>query len=300
MEAVQLRSRAQWMKGVVHQYGFRMVFGEIPRLLYGNDAGLVNNVRARRELSRYRALAPELGRVTNSGAEILKRDGYVRLQPRYDPHLLAVIRTKFHSAIDDASASRGIGPRLREAIRGIVNPLDRIPEVEQLLTPEMRDLICAYYGSHFRVDHVRLWRNNHVSGEFAQQDVYSNLWHNDQEPVTMIKLFVYLTDGVTRETGATRFHTIPNTKQIMRAGYMRRRAILPPARRLLEDERRIMYFEGGVGDACILNPSLCLHRAGVPKVGCHRDIAQFTFLPSDRPLSSTWPAELPPDREVSA
>jgi hypothetical protein len=260
----------------------------------------MNNLQARRQLNRFSAVTPEFRSLANAKADVLKRDGYVRLQPRYSPELLRTIRTRFQSAIDDPAASRGIGPRLREAIRGIVNPLEHVPEVEQLLTPDVQNVVRAYYGSHFRVEHVRLWRNNHVTGEFARQDVYSNLWHNDQEPVTMIKLFVYLTDGVTRDTGATHCHTIPNTKKIMRAGYVRRRAILPPARRLLEDEQRITYFEGGIGDACILNPSLCLHRAGVPKAGSHRDIAQFTFLPSDRPLSPRWVAELPPDREVSA
>lgn len=298
MQAVQTRSRAQWVKGIIHQYGFRMLFGEIPRLLYGNDAGLQNNLQARRQLSRFRAAGTGIPHADDNETEFLKAQGYVRIDAGYDPTLLAAIRAKFHQALDDPRASRGIGPRVRDAIEGIVDPLRRIPEIEQLLTPRIARVIEGYYGSHFRIEYVRLWRNNHVAAELANTDVYSNLWHNDQEPVTTLKLFVYLTAGVTRDTGALRFHSIPNTKKIMRAGYMRRRAILPPARRLLEDQNRILYFEGGIGDTCILNPALCLHRAGVPRQGAHRDIAQFTFLPSDRPLSKDWAIEMLPDPEV--
>ena len=145
---------------------------------------------------------------------------------------------------------------------------------------------------------MRLWRNVHVPPEFAEQDVYSNLWHNDPHSVTTMRLFVYLSDGVTRETGALRFHSIANTKRIIRAGYVRRRAILPPARRLLDDPRLVMYFEGGLGATCLLNPQLCLHAASVPREGAHRDIVQFNLAPWDQPLSPSWARELPPDPDV--
>jgi hypothetical protein len=289
------------MKGVIHQYGFRLLMGEIPRLYYGNDAGLRENLLARRALRALQTRAPvrSNGRI-GERAGFLRREGYLVLGQPYSEDLLQTIRSKMLLVIDDPAASRAIGPRVKDAIRGVVDPLDRIPELRHLLSEHIRQLICAYYGTHFKVEHVRAWRNLHVSGSHAQQDVYSNLWHNDHDPVTMLRLFVYLSDHVTRETGATRFHSIPTTKQIIRRGYLRRRAVLPPARRILDDESRMLYFEGGLGSACLLNPQLCLHRAGVPGPGSHRDMVQFTIAPAERPLSDRWVSELPADAAMHA
>jgi hypothetical protein len=294
------RSRLQWIKGVVRQYGFRLVLGEIPRLFYGNDAGLRENFVARRELHRLQALALlDRGDVDPRGT-FLRREGYVLLGRPYPADLVARLQSQFARLIVDPRTSLPIGPRVKDAIRGIVDPLERMPDLQHLLSDEVRRVLRTYYGTHFKVEHVRLWRNLHVPGPFAQQDVYSNLWHNDHDPVTLLRLFVYMSDSVTRETGGTRFHPIATTKTIIRRGYLRRRAILPPARRILEDESRVLCFEGDAGSACLLNPQLCLHRAGVPAPGTQRDMIQFTIAPADRPLSDRWAVELPPDPVMRA
>lgn len=291
-------SRLRMIRGVLHQYGYRLVLGELPRLYYGNDAGFQENYGAWKELRALQARAPVAPGPDRESAS-LRREGFLALGKPYPPSLVESIRNKFEALIR-SDASLPIGPRVKEAIRGIVDPLEHIPELEQLLSPAIRTILQGYYRTHFKVEHVRLWRNVHVEGPAAHQDVFSNLWHNDHDPVTLLRLFVYMTDGVTRDTGATRFHGIPATKQIMRRGYMRRRAILPPARRILEDESRMLFFEGDAGSACLLNPQLCLHRAGVPGPGSHRDMIQFTLAPSDRPLPEHWAAAMPPDPVMRA
>lgn len=283
-------------KGVVMQYGVHLVVGEIPRLVYGNDAGFWNNYSARKALARLRrvtTLQPD----QSDKAIFLGEHGYLPLGvPK--PAVAAHVAERFRALVTDPTASQPIGPRLKDAARAIVNPIARIPEIAQLLTPEISSIVEAHYGTHFEVKHVRGWRNVPVSAEYQKQDVYSNLWHNDHDPVFMLRLFVYLTDGVTRETGSLRFHPIPVTRRIMRRGYLRRRAVLPPARRILEDESRIMYFEGDSGASCLLNPQMCLHRAGVPKDGSYRDMVQFTLAPSDTPLPVDWAARLPDDPDA--
>lgn len=298
MNTTTAPSRLRMIRGVLHQYGYRLVLGELPRLYYGNDAGFQENYRAWKELRELQARAP----VPASGetqSDLLRRNGFLPLGKPYPQPLVESIRTKCEALIQ-SDASLPIGPRVKEAIRGIVDPLEHIPELEQLLSPDIRAILHGYYRTHFKIEHVRLWRNVHVEGAAANQDVFSNLWHNDHDPVTLLRLFVYMTDGVTRETGATRFHGIPATKQIMRRGYMRRRAVLPPARRILEDESRMLFFEGDAGSACLLNPQLCLHRAGVPGPGSHRDMIQFTLAPSDQPLPERWAATMPPDPVMRA
>lgn len=284
-------------RGIISQYGFNLVLGEIPRLMYGNDAGFWNNYAARKELVRLRGLSPGVRPADERGA-FLGEQGYLALGVVAPQPIVDHVAERFRTLVVDPAVSQPIGPRLKDAARAIVNPLKRIPEIAQLLTPEIRQVVEAHYGTPFKVNHVRGWRNVAVPAEYQQQDVYSNLWHNDHDPIFMLRLFVYLTDAVTRETGALRFHPIPATKLIMRRGYLRRRAVLPPARRILEDERRIMYFEGGPGSSCLLNPQRCLHRAGVPREGSFRDMVQFTLSPSEMPLSDDWAMHMPPDPDA--
>lgn len=285
------------VKGVVTQYGVNLVLGEVPRLLYGNDAGFWNNYHARKELGRLRHGAPATT-VGDERAEFLGEQGYLPLGVMAPQAVVDHVSERFRTLVLDPAVSQPIGPRLKDAARAIVDPIKRIPEIAQLLTPEVRRIVEAHYGTPFEVKHVRGWRNVPVPPEYQKQDVYSNLWHNDHDPVFMLRLFVYLTDAVTRETGALRFHPIPVTKSIMRRGYLRRRAVLPPARRILEDERRIMYFEGGRGASCLLNPQMCLHRAGVPRDGSYRDMVQFTLSPCERPLPDDWALRLPADPDA--
>ncbi|MGE0444234.1 MAG: hypothetical protein AB7P99_03335 [Vicinamibacterales bacterium] len=298
--AVSRRSALQWVRGIAHQYGYRLVLGQLPRLYYGNDAGFSQNFRAGRELRALRARAPQAGSPGDARPARLRQEGFLPLGKPYAPALVAAIRSRVAELVMDPAASLPVGPRIKDAIRGIVDPLERIPEIAQLLSDDIQGVLRGYFGTHFRVEHVRVWRNVHVPDAFARQDVYSNLWHNDQDPVTLLRLFVYMTDGVTRETGATNVHSIAATKQIIRRGYLRRRAILPPARRILEDAARIQYFEGDAGSACLLNPQLCLHRATVPRAGAHRDMIQFTIAPSGVPLADDWHRRMPPDAVMHA
>jgi hypothetical protein len=292
---VTRRSTLQWVRGVAHQYGYRLLLGALPRLYYGNDAGFLQNFKARRELRRLQAQAPVPAAADDHRSDRLRRDGYLTLGRPHAPELIERIRGRIDQLVQDPATSLALGPRVRDAIRGVVDPLERVPEIAQLLTDDIASVLRGYFGTHFRVEHVRVWRNVHVPGRLSEQDVYSNLWHNDQDPVTLLRLFVYLTDGVTRETGATNFHDIATTRQIIRRGYLRRRAILPPARRLLDDPARIRYFEGDAGSACLLNPQLCLHRATVPREGSHRDMVQFTLAPCATPLAGDWHLRMPPD-----
>lgn len=286
-----------WLSGVMDQYGNRLLFGQIPRMYYGNDAGFFNNFIAKREL---RALQKKIHGGSFAGNhETLdfKQQGYLQIKNCYDSDLLKKIKKKYDDIIDDDQYSIFIGPRVRTALRAIKNPLSNIVELSSLLTDNVQRHIEAYYGTCFKVLHVRCWRIYHVDASAAKKDVYSNLWHNDPFPTSLLRYFVYLSDGVNKNTGSLHLHSIENTKKIMRNGYLRRRAIIGPALKMIEDPQRIIVFSGNIGDGCLLNPQLCLHRAGVPSYGRHRDMVQFTLAPTRDPLPSNWYLGLPPDPE---
>jgi hypothetical protein len=291
-------SDAVWSR--VHYHFVQPVIGTIPRMVFGNDAGIRGNVRGRLRLRQcqraYTALGDDL--VEDSRVTFFRREGYLPLPNAYDPSLIDEIRRQYCSLIDDESASRwnGVGA-YKTTSRAIVDPIVRIPAIASLLTEDIQRIVRGYYGSHLEVASVRAWRTYHVPNVDTNADAYSNQWHNDRFSVSLLRLFIYLSDGVTRETGAFRLHPIESTKRIVRSGfYLRRSLVLPPAKRQLEDERRIVYFEGDAGAACLANVQTCLHRAGIPKEGSSRDIVQITLRPALEPLSRDWARSIPSDR----
>lgn len=290
------QSRAKWMWTVGKDVVVRGVLGQIPRSVYGNDAGMMNNYRANRELAKLRAQGARPSQAAPPAqVDALRRQGFIELGNPHDKSLLDVIYSKYQTALRDPAISRAIGQEVKEGARQIREPIKHIPEIAQLLTPEIQGIYESYFGAPMKVEHVRAWRNAPLPVSHQQRDVYSNLWHNDEFSINTFRLFVYMTDGVTRETGAFRCHPRESTRKILRSGYLRRGIILGPAKKMIEDPSRIVYVEGGIGTTFIANPQLCLHRAGVPKAGSFRDIVQFTIGPSATPLPADWAQRLPVD-----
>lgn len=270
------------------------VLGEIPRLIYGNDAGCLNNIRSKAELRRltrstFQAL---IALRADPRVEFLKREGYLRINPGYGQPTLAEISRKVERLIEDPEHSipRGWG----NFSRSIIFVIDKIPELGTLLTDEIKELLWGYYGTFFRVTRVTCWRNKHVPNYDARREVFSNFWHCDGYLPCRTKLFVNLSN-VTLETGAFRLHPISSTKRIMRSGYFTRYLVRGKARRLIDDPAYIVYAEGAVGSAIFCNTQLCLHAAGIPRAGSYRDIVEFTFEPSPVPLPENWFEQVAPD-----
>ncbi len=272
------------------EYGLRFVIGEVPRIIFGNDAGFLNNIRGRAELRRIRR---SVGRLVaplelDPQAVQLRRQGAVVVEAGFDPIVLGAIRDKFARLVVDSRTSRDL-TWIANASRGIWQTNRAFPELELLLTKRIRDVLCGCYGSYFAVKNVRCHRTTYV--EPNGREVISDHWHNDEDPTNELRIFIYLTDGVTRDTGALRYHSIESTREIMRSGYFRRGHIYGEARRMVDDPERVHYFEGGAGSVSLFNPEICLHRAAIPKPGSHRDIVQFTVYPSAAPLPGNWFAQ---------
>ena len=282
----------------------RYILNSLSRIIHCNAAGYANNVLAKRHLYQIQASlkkdAHKFIIPSTQTIDFLDREGYLIVNPGYDKTLLTTIREKAEKLFSNNEVSIATGRNKQQVkpMRVLSNPLKNIPELKQLLTQEIEKIICAHYRSYFKVDTVRMWRNCHMPDEIADADHYSNLWHNDYNPVTSLRYFVYLTYGVNKETGALRFHPASHTRKIIFAGYFRRGSVTRRALQKLEDPNQIIYFEGGVGAACIMNPQRCLHRAGVPCEGSYRDIVQFTLVPSNKSLDSDWVDKIEDDHEI--
>ena len=57
---------------------------------------------------------------------------------------------------------------------------------------------------------------------------------------------------------------------------------------VVEDPKHVVKLVGPPGTAVLCNPQLCLHRADIPAKGQIRDIIEFRFRPSNKPLDENW------------
>ncbi|MGH7896719.1 MAG: hypothetical protein ACREQQ_02140, partial [Candidatus Binatia bacterium] len=74
---------------------------------------------------------------------------------------------------------------------------------------------------------------------------------------------------------------------LMRRGWGNRNEYRVPDD-VVEDSGHVVVFTGPAGAVMIADTTRCLHRASNPAPGHHRDIIQFQFVPSTRPLAPGW------------
>ena len=271
-----------------------------PRLVFGNDGTWSDNIEgisALRHLRRSAPVTAEDPRSAQAG-RILRKRGWLSI-PAFPVEIMDPIRRGYERAIEDSTATRDMGARDRSAVRYVVDPVKQVPELRLLLSEAVRSVLIGYYRTHFCLQHVRMWRIKPLTTDERFQYNYGNLWHCDPHRVTVMKLFVQVSEDVSAENGALRMHDIPTTRLIMRSGFISRTRQVALAQRLIEDEKRMVVFDGPPGSALIMNPNLCLHRAGVPLPGRTRGMVQLTFDVADHPPpAGDYFAELAPDINV--
>lgn len=263
-------------------YVTRMVFGQISRMIFGNDAGFKENLIGRYEVRKASSIASKVP-THDKYSEILSKEGFVEMGKFFDENLILKIQGKFQSLIlQEESKGKNKYINFSEVTK-------QIPEIEYLLTPEISQTLSSYYqGANFWLMSVQAWRNYHWPEAASNKDINSNLWHNDATPTNILKLFIFLSDGVSKNNGATRILSIRNTRKVMRSGYFNRKFIFGNAKRIVENEANINFMEGGTGTTFIFNPQLCVHGAGVALPNSFRDALCFQFAPTAVPLAENW------------
>lgn len=248
---------------------YRNLFGNIPRWIYGNDAGIFHNVSGRKAL---RSANPESINVKN-----LLNDGFSVLG--YDFHDKKVLQSITSSYLDAIQDVEGRSPATRKVC--LVEPLlGKVPEIRSLIGVELQNILDGYYGAgSWKVSRAEAWRNYFWDVPLEEQ-VFSDLMHNDYESTETLRLFVYLRNGVTKENGATKLLSLPDTKSVMRRGYFTRNTMTKFARRLIEN--KALYMEGDAGYSFIFNPQMCLHAAGRVKKNEIRDVLVLSFTKADK------------------
>ena len=148
-------------------------------------------------------------------------------------------------------------------------------------------IIEGYYGGHFKVTRIAMFRNLHTPKEIeSTKETFSNYWHCDARDLKYLKLFVLLKD-VTDDDGPFHIISQQRTKQLMKMGFGTREDY-NVSEQELEDPEHTLKVVGKTGMAYFANAQLCLHKAGMPSENHHRDVIQFVFEPSDEPLGENW------------
>ena len=271
---------------------YSSVFAEAFRIqlssrFYGNAVGRRYNRLGRRLISNAQAARGADWSYSDSAAMELAREGYVRLGDIYDRSQVDRLSAEIEHAMTDpvlsAPANQASERGNAEASRCLPAPLAVLPDLGLLINSRVQNVLRAYFGGEFQWTQTVAYRTRHIADE--SQEVYSNLWHYDYIHTAYLQLFVYLSPDVTAtETGAFRIHSKNSSQEILRKGFLHRRLVTKTARRMLDDPDRIDCIEGTAGTAFLVSNAHCLHRAGVPLPGRHRDVVVFSFIPSAEPF----------------
>ena len=250
---------------------YRIVIGQAARMLWGNDSGIFNNLSGRKSIKRATRNFPHVVNLLDNGFSLLGYDFH-------DRDLIKNITKEFNYAVAEVESRT---PESRKVV--IIEPLLRkIPLVKKILSYKLREILDNYYGADsWKLYRAEAWRN-YYWGEPTGKEIHSDLMHNDYDSTEILRVFIYLNDGITRENGATKLLSSIDTRSTMRRGYVTRYKMTKSSRKLMES--RSIYMEGDSGFSFIFNPQLCLHAAGRTKPNGIRDVVVLSFCKSEKPF----------------
>lgn len=237
----------------------RPINGLFLKIIYANDSNWKENKIGNRNIN-------QKNNITNSIAKKLISDGYLVLNYFFNQNIIDLIDKKVKSIFETEKDTLHLGYQF------IDDPEKKIPEIKNLLNEELRKIFDSYYRNGWEIMYYRIWRNIHWENENI--DYNSNIWHFDQARTDILKMFVLLTPLEFNKNGggATLVKSFPDTKKIVRNGFISRWIILPSAKRLLNEFSSTRVMNGNKGFTYIFNPQLCLHKATSVKPNHYRDV----------------------------
>jgi hypothetical protein len=211
--------------------------------------------------------------------------GYERLSSVIDADYLAYLKAMLQEAIAVRDPRLNLVKEgdalLSEALRFKLGE----PELEEFQRVFSKSPTSGFlYGvmmGPFELVELILWRNYHLPSELrsGHHDYYSATWHTDGCPADFAKIFINLQD-VDSSHGPTFVASKEESKCIIRLGYRKRNEYAKAANaiRCLETSPENI-MTGKEGDGFYLSPACCLHRAGIPERGRHRELLMLIARP---------------------
>jgi len=260
------------------------------KILFGNTAGFWHNVLG--EITTFKVKKTHHRKPDSSFVSELDEKGYAKLGIVFDHDIFENIVKKYNEIIEDDRCSV-IRTEYNGKIysRMIDRIYEQIPEISNLLTEKIIQILNEYYRSNFQVHHILAWRNYHIPPEIvAEKELFASHWHCDGRDASRVTLFINFSD-VTEDHGPLHVQSKQRTKELIKMGFGGRHDY-KLSNETVEDPRYVIKNVGPAGTAILCNPQLCFHRAGIPGSGKIRDMLEFRFKPSNEPLSKNWIAEI--------
>jgi len=255
--------------------------------VFGNTIGIKQNIVGKIKKSRYKSSISV--NVDEKMIKELKTNQFLKIGRPYDDSLISKIKSKYDKLIEDKNhyfvTAEFDG---KDYCRRLIKFEEKIPELKKLLPEKIIDLVKAYYGGFFNAVRIDMWRNYHVPDELIKKndEWFSNNWHCDRRNTDLFKIFINLSD-MTEENGPMHIIPHPRTKELMKMGF-KNRLDYGLSDDVLEDPKYLAKTTGLKGSTILANTEYCLHKAGNPSKGKHRDFLQILFAPSNKPLSEDW------------
>lgn len=283
-----LRDPAYAMKGIKKNIDVKA-----GKLIYKNTAGFQQNRQGEKtkqevQKSRTKIIVKEHEDTYSS----LKNEGMANLECPFDDKLLKGIIEKYNNFIEDDKHSTSRSKFQDKIFSRILNdPLDKIPELKDLLSDKIQKMIKGHYQGNFQVSYFSMWRNYHIPPEIfnEEEEIFANHWHCDTNDTSQTILFTNLMD-VTNEHGPLEVQSIKRTKELVKMGFGNRNNYNLPDN-IINDPHHIIQHIGPAGSTMWARTMKCFHRATNPTPGKFRDMMQIRLIPSVEPYNDDWPDE---------
>ena len=257
------------------------ISNQVRFIIFGNTISIKLNIFKNYHLKKYQKIY-KLNKSLKSKKTIkrvqeLNREGCVKFVNSLDSKVLENLKRIVNSYFTDKSKYR-----VPTITSKTIHESEKILELQDLLTKEITDTINLYYGCAFRIEGISLTRNHAYSKmDPDRDDLMSNVLHHDNFLYSGIRVFVYLSDNVNKNTGAFRYHNKKNSRRLVRTfGYFKRGFQPKWVINRHNNKKNLRFFNGNSGDSMIVHTQECLHGASVPKGSSFRDMVQFVIHPA--------------------
>ena len=129
-------------------------------------------------------------------------------------------------------------------------------------------------GMKYSIDFFIHWEIRNIPQDLSKKQFFANLWHTDRLfTKNVIKLF-FLTHDISEKNGPITWIDKVESEKIKGLN-----------KNLIKEshyeDKKNMFF-GNSGKACLINPNICLHKAGNPSKGLYRRMLMLQLNPSKR------------------
>lgn len=253
--------------------------------IFGNTTGVVLSVSGRSKIDN--SVDVELEK-NNPELYHLKKHGFTKYENSYEKSTIDEVSKKFNMLVEDEKYSfptSGYDGKIYQ--RAIKDPEKCFPEITKLITDDVIKFVSGYYKTNFKIKYILCVKNYPVPKEIQENnEMFSNFWHMDKHNASWLKFFVYLSN-VTEKDGPFHIQSKIHTKELVKMGFGNRDHYDLPLD-TLENPEFVNKMTGSIGTTMFADVATCLHRAGIPEEGHHRNMVQIFLEPTKNPISKDW------------